>query len=350
MAAALTAQDFEVDHDGRWILRATIVSGKVEQQVRLILDTGAEVTLLDASMKGKLGLRLIGKASVADLGKTSRQLETVEADSIRIGPHRLQAPHMLLADIQSRFRGTTDNRIDGLLGMDILRHVAFRWDESSKTINWGLGGPSQYDQSIPIEFVKGLPYLPIRLGENATLAMFDTGAVGAGFILPMTAMGDTGHTEGRSAFGSISFVEGTFKGRIELGTAAWINPQVDFVRQNTEKVILGNRLFRNNKFAVDFKLARFYLQCGPGEMMVPEPRRLKLALRWDEHGHLVIAGMKPGGPFERAGFRLGDRLLRLGDLQGTLLTIQTAFQYLDNQAMVKATIIRSDKEIQLFVD
>lgn len=345
------AQDFEIDHNGNWILRGVIRCGKAERKVRWIIDTGSEVSLLDVSLKDALGLRPFGKAAVTDLGQASRQLEVVEADAIVLGPHRILSPKVLLADIHGRFRGATDVPIDGLLGMDVLKHLAFRWDEASKTFHWGLGDLSQYDQSIPIEFVKNLPCLPILLGEKAEMALLDTGAIGGGFILPMEMGNGAGPGESRSIFGNLSFAEGSFKGRIQLGAATWTDPQVLFVKQNTGKVLLGNRLFRNHRFAVDFNQGKFHLRTGsePKNMKVPDPRRLKLALRWDDQRRLVIVGMKPGGPFEQAGFRPGDRLVRLGDLQGAALTIQTAYDFLDDRAMVQAVVWRDGKELALSV-
>ena len=344
-----SAQDFEVDHNGNWILRAIVVGGKTKKQVRLIVDTGSEVSLLDASLFEGIKPKTLGKANVKDLGQTNRQLEVVEVEEVLIGPHRFKKFKALLSDLHLRFSGSMDHPVDGILGMDLMRNMTFQWDEKSQALEWGLGDLGRYDLSIPIEYVGNLPYLPIRIGGKNTRALFDTGAVGAGFIIPSKSWDDSKSTKTGSAFGQISFFEGVFEGQIRLGGAIWTDPPVDYVKQNTEMVILGNRLFRNNAIFIDFKSRKLYIRTGNLGMRVPASKRLKLALRWDGDRRLIIAGMKPGGDFEKAGFRPGDQLVRLGELRGVALTIRTAYEYLESMKIIQAIVLRDKKELELTV-
>lgn len=100
-------------------------------QLKLLLDTGASVTLLHQhSIKNlNLGKTQSQRAKIAD-GSTV-EIKVVAMTELLVGPIRMQETPVAIIDLKSKRQ-----QIDGLLGLDVLRHHPFKIDYQKQLIIW----------------------------------------------------------------------------------------------------------------------------------------------------------------------------------------------------------------------
>ncbi len=96
--------------------------------VRLLLDTGADKTLISPKVLRDAGVWLIGAASGPIVGVTGQaDAQSITLDSLEVQDARVERMHVLVFDMN---RGD----VDGLLGRDFLDHFHVTLDSSTGTV------------------------------------------------------------------------------------------------------------------------------------------------------------------------------------------------------------------------
>jgi len=117
----------------RILLPVEIVGTRGRARVHLIMDTGAQRTLLWRSALPSIGLRRIGRVRAAGIAG-SKYASSVRAKSINVGPYRLKD-----AEVAVMTPGRYQKDYDGLLGMDFLMKVRYEIDYERLVIIWKGG-------------------------------------------------------------------------------------------------------------------------------------------------------------------------------------------------------------------
>jgi predicted aspartyl protease len=159
---------------------------------RLVLDTGATGSAINAAALATLGIAAPAAAGVTLHGATGAlDVAAVQVDSFAVG--ELPLRHAGLAVIEDAFGGA-----DGVLGMDDLLDkrvfIDFRNDTITVSRSHGQPAPSGF-VSIPVILDHGLLVVPdARFGSLRVRAIIDTGSQGS---IANVAAGDALRRHGR---------------------------------------------------------------------------------------------------------------------------------------------------------
>jgi clan AA aspartic protease (TIGR02281 family) len=115
------------------LVPVTLVYGRNEADVHLLLDTGAAATTIHTEVADRLSLDLsrARKARVQVVGGGVIEASVVRIDSLTVGPHTKRNWNIFVVP----HKGSTA-RYDGLLGMDVLRGLKYRVDFKKQVIIW----------------------------------------------------------------------------------------------------------------------------------------------------------------------------------------------------------------------
>lgn len=111
----------------------TLVHGRDEVSINLLMDTGAERTLIHTEVADRLYLNLLGarKAKGEVVGGSIIEAKIFKIDSLKVGPHILNNYDIFIVSHEGKAAS-----YDGLLGMDILGKVSYRLDLAKQLIYW----------------------------------------------------------------------------------------------------------------------------------------------------------------------------------------------------------------------
>ena len=166
-------------YSGLPLVDATIAGAPV----RLVLDTGADRTLLSEAAVRRLGLpRDPHRTSrSAGVGGVFGGFDAI-VNTITLGGTTLPLPRVVVGDFNLGF---SDTQVDGLLGADLWRHFDVDLDLPARTATLYRAqfchrtAPPWPGPAIAIEGLAGPPtrlLLPVALDGKGAAAIFDTGA------------------------------------------------------------------------------------------------------------------------------------------------------------------------------
>jgi len=106
-----------------------------QKVLRFLLDTGAEITIIDARTAQDLDLPEGKDIDVLTVGKQST-VPTVRINNLRLGPVRVGPIDVAKYDLTGLTRGVS-SRVDGVIGIDVLRRRPFTIDYGKKQLSFG---------------------------------------------------------------------------------------------------------------------------------------------------------------------------------------------------------------------
>jgi hypothetical protein len=240
-----------------------IVKGSIDtiQNLDFLVDTGAFPTIIDQKIAHNLGLP--EQPRRVNLSKKSVEARLVVLPSLLLGPLRAESLPVLTQDL-SYFQKILGHKVDGIVGLDVLRKSSFGINYRTKEIFFG----SIEGLSSSTPFATDTPIVSVLMEfQNQQLRLVvDTG--GPDLMLFQSRVPDSASFQ---ALGTekVSDVSGTFQRRkvrisdLRLGQEN-IGSQIAFVTDDRKDDgdnfdgVLGVRGPQFWKIAFDFEHRRFW--------------------------------------------------------------------------------------------
>jgi aspartyl protease len=240
-----------------------IVEGSIGNlhKLNFQVDTGAYPSVLDQKIAQKLGLH--EQAGRVNLSKKSVETRLVVLPSLLLGPVHAESLPVLTQDL-SFLQKVLGHKVDGIVGLDVLRETSFTINYRTKEMLFGpiesLTYSAPFDTDTPVVTIR------MRFQNRQLRLVVDTG--GPDLMLFQTRVPET---TGLQVLGSenVADVSGTFQRRkvripeVDLGKEA-IGAQVAFVVDDQKDEgddfdgVLGVRGPQFWKIAFDFEHRRFW--------------------------------------------------------------------------------------------
>ena len=240
-----------------------IVEGSIGnvQKLHFLVDTGAYPSVIDQKIAHNLGLA--EQPGRVNLSNKSVQTRLVVLPSLVLGPIHAESLPVLTEDL-SFFQKALGHKVDGIVGLDVLRKSSFTINYKTKEM---LFGPIE-SLTFSAPFDTDVPIVTIRVGfQNRQLRLVvDSG--GPDLMLFQSRVLDS---TGFQALGreEVTDVSGTFRRRrvripeVFLGKET-IGAQIAFVADDRKDDgdnfdgVLGFRGPQFWKIAFDFERRRFW--------------------------------------------------------------------------------------------
>ena len=167
-AAHLGTLDFDLYRDYLIVVRGS--AGGLNN-LNLLVDTGADPTLVDQKLAEKLQL-VRRDARIAVLNQTIAT-ESAVLPVLEVGPLQTNNLPVLVQDLSFLEKGL-QVRIDAVIGLDALGQNGFTINYKSKKIRFGQ--PSTMPFSAPLQFARRFVTVEAELNGQSVRLLVDTGA------------------------------------------------------------------------------------------------------------------------------------------------------------------------------
>jgi predicted aspartyl protease len=335
---------------------APLKPGLPEREFRFLLDTGAGVSVLDATVPTDYFWEepTASGGAMTQMGDSSGVVTDTRLVFIKrlefAGVIKDQQPAVIM-DLKNSPMGTgQDQPVDGILGMAFLRGTRFVIDPEARQI--------RFWQALQGHEVKlgysdgGVPAIPIRVAGKEVWVMLDTGSEGA-----FDLTGDTGANEAYEPHwsagisGKVVETKGVTIDRVELAGKAWLNVPANLHKEGEGDALVGLPVLCAAPLGLNFiNDTVTFQQDAAGNLPLRREHSAGLSLEWDrrqDNAHLRIGPLPPHSPMETAGFKPGDELRRVGTLEGNALTIRAIRNLVAQAKPLRWVVFRDGRERRL---
>jgi len=349
-----------------------LVSVKINDShpMRFVLDTGisntiiTELTDLDTvSLNAVREVRITGLGNGESIGayySVNNQIRLSASDDFETGILGENLDVYILMENRFDLTGQLGMPVNGLIGMDILRHFVLEFNYVFKTITFWKSEEyykqarkiSRY-QRIPIEMRNRKPYLNLELHQEdesqvMVNALIDTGASLAIWVsqfahpsikLPSKIIPSQ---LGQGLSGEISGHNGRIP-YLLMGVFKLKNPVVSYPDSASVAAItmndmrhgsIGNELMRRFHVVMDFQEPAMYLK--PNKFFRDPFTYNKSGISVEKPYHLVplyrIFSVFPGSPGDLAGVKSGDEILYMNGYPVVSLSLDAINAILHGEA------------------
>ena len=298
-----------------------------------ILDSGAEYTGLDAAFARKAGIA--GAGTLAAQGSGGDALVSVARGvEIRVGALELRDLTVAVLDLGgvSKQIGTP---LTVILGKELFNDMVVEIDYPARRIafhdpaRWSYRGSGSH---VPLTKDRGLRKVPVSVEGRAPITVgFDIGQGGA-LKLYRAYVEKEKLLEGRApvsrqrglgvggattdAVGSVSTL--AFGGwTLTNVPATFVLDPAGSTDTTREQGNLGTEVFKRFRMIVDYSHDALHLEAAPLALRTPFSKD-RSGLDVEQQGAaLAVVFVAPGGPAEKAGWRVGERIIAIdGDAVG----------------------------------
>jgi hypothetical protein len=292
----------------------------------MIVDTGG-VNLLTAEAAARLGLARAGSIAGSGAGEAKVDVGITRARELAIGAVRFTDPTFYIFDL-SLLIAAEGEALDGVIGFELFHRLAVRIDYPARALT--VTRPDAFTPpprgiAVPFELHERIPLVAGTLDGIPARFTIDTGAGDS-----LTVSGPFARAKGLEARFHATFetvtgggVGGFTRGKpvriphISLGAAAvtdiageLFTGDQGFFASEASAGNVGGRVLARFAVSFDYRARTLYLEPAA----TPPPRDI-----YDRSGFgflgvggaLRVFGVAPGGPAQRAGIAVDDRVVAI---------------------------------------
>lgn len=298
----------------------------------LVIDTGAEHSLLDRRFAQQLGLRPVGVANIQTLD-LAVQTEVVLITDLNIQSAHVNSIKMMTDDL-SASSGALGVTIDGVLGDDILRDFVATLDYSAGSVTFGP--VSAIHHGFPVKLYKiGNRYLVHLKSDGVSLAfLLDTGTnfsvlSSSGWLKLNQSKEALLTIDGVRSSGTSATSKLVCIHQMRVGSASYENLPMRLVPPTSAGVLanlqvnglLGGDFLR--RFVVSLDLANESLYLSPDPNYKADQDRFStigIQFAKDPTGFFTVMAVWSPTPASEANFKVGDQILSVNGLSTIEMT------------------------------
>lgn len=294
------------------------------------LDTGSTTTIFDASLKDKLGKRILWPKKGTVAGGKSIKVEYFPTPHAYLGPLNLKGRTIIGVVDLEQVSSALAKKAHGIIGMDFLKKYIVRIDCDRATVSFlksrrdtGIFSFLQPENnehpewgqplSIKYEFRSGLPLVKGRIGND----------------IPVNFMIDTGNVSPYCDGDLKSSIFKKVRSKVELQTKEDFNKAAmidkfsigsfeyrDAVFYQSNYSSLGLEFLRRHLVTFDFPNRKMYLKKGKH---FDRPTNIHVSIEdlgFDLRRHrnnIVVDSIDQNGPAYKKGIRQNDIIVKLDD-------------------------------------
>ncbi len=320
-----------------------------------ILDTGAERSIVDASLASELQLPTApfgGILTPTELAPSS----SIPAVHFEIAGQVDSMLPMISMDLSSA-SALLGERVGFILGGDMLRKCALAIDVSSKKFRFERCGirPKDYSET-PVKMVRNTPFIPIQVGQHELTALLDMGMNGDLDVTPEAwnmiqfpgaRVSDSVNGDGGGNLRAVQKVRlpsMQIAGFEENDLDARIVPSTLHMEIGDANAAVGLGVLARYRVLLDIPARRLWLQ-PISDPPAREYDRTGLALAPDGRSRLRVIHVSRASPASTAGWVAGDLICAInGSPVDT--SKQDAFSWAKGQAGITVDISMCSGEVR----
>jgi hypothetical protein len=232
---------------------------------KMLIDTGADQTVLDDRLTAELNIQKAGKASITGPdGKEAMDHQKIRIAELRLGPARLADFEAATTDFSGMFGGADGPR--GVLSGTAFPGSVLTIDYPHSELRMRAGGLPAADGAtiFNYELMDELPAVTASVAGQMLKLHIDTGSpagitLGGSFMktVPLVAEPEV-VGRARLVSGEVKVWRGQLKGTFRLGATVIESPDIEFL-ESVPYGNLGYRFLRNYSLAIDASNHRIQL-------------------------------------------------------------------------------------------
>jgi predicted aspartyl protease len=327
----------------------------------LLLDTGAEHSLLDRKFAQRLGLHPVAEASL------QRPYSSDTTEIMLVTDLEIQSVHRtdlkVMTDDLAASSGALGVPIDGVLGNDFLCKFTVTLDYSAGSVTFDHIPVLHHGVPIKLQRIGNRYFVHLNLDGVPLIFLLDTGT-------NFSALSNIGWSRLNESKRTLSVIDGVRSSgttaasklvcihQLTMGSSSYENlpmrvqppTSVGFFADAGVDGLLGSDFLKRFVVSLDFASDALYL--GPDHNFKPDQERFStigIQFAKDPTGFFTVMAVWSPTPASQGGLKIGDQILSVNGLSTIEMTQQELSRQLHGKPGRKIQVVIGSGENQLTV-